>query len=240
MIVCPGYFKCYILLVFFHTHPLWPATSPAGTGGKDCFMNHDWHMGKLTQHLLLLSVPVLLFGMDDTAPSFQHTVKKEESVSLICIDYYGHYTTDMGKAMLMLNPHVKNINLIVPGQELILPTPTAAVHGTVYQAGVATDSSAEVKVYTGEVSVKGAAKRDKRPPSGFSEVSGPTEVPGPHEVSMEEWTQIVRTMQRITIDGKGTPLELTEFSRDPSNKWEQWNEERDRRISGMFGEDARK
>jgi phage tail protein X len=296
------------------------------------------------------------------SPTFQHEVRAGESISLICIDYYGHYSGMLGEAILRLNPSLKSLNTIVPGQRLTLqmpaeptgqpesnqtlfeksitakqgvvtfvegsaeitpngsnvhaalaantlvypgdiiktgskarveiiinresvvrlsentrlviqilreptskksatslgcwggtvwtkvrkfadntsrfqlelPTAIAGVHGTVYQTSVAADSSAEVKVYAGEVAVKNR-------PLAAEETLGPQEVPGPHEVSMEEWTQIVRSMQRIRVGKDGKPGAPEAFTRKTDNSWEQWNEERDNRINAIFQEppDAR-
>lgn len=116
--------------------------------------------------------------------------------------------------------------------ELELPTAIAGVHGTVYQTTVGGDKSAEVKVYDGEVSVNGQKPSHAGPvPEAGSEVAGPEEVPGPHEVSMDEWVQIVRSMQRIAIDTKGAPSSPAQFKRQSSDEWEKFNEERDRQIN---------
>jgi hypothetical protein len=108
--------------------------------------------------------------------------------------------------------------------ELELPVAIAGVHGTVYQTSVALDTSMEVKVYRGEVAVK------KKPLAEPGEIAGPEEVPGPHEVSMEAWTEIVRSMQTIRID------KVESFEKDPDDEWERWNEKRDRRIAEIFRE----
>jgi len=317
---------------------------------------------------------IFLSAATSDSPSwFKHTVSRGETVSLLCIQYYGHYDPRMGTAFLENNPHVKNINLIYVGQrvrfpkpvtqaqvesvstpekkkekqlfvkkvhatqgvvtwvegaatlisrdgsapqalavntivypedvietggdgrveliinretvvrlrentqvtveafrntkenkgkskvgfsvgsvwtkmkkfkdkvsrfELTLPTAIAGVHGTVYQTSCAKDSSAEVKVYSGEVAV--SSSRSATGPVGSGEVAGPQEVPGPHEVSMETWTEIVRSMQRVTIGRDGKPTKPRSFSRDPKNEWEKWNEERDRMIAVMFGERSAK
>jgi LysM repeat protein len=296
-------------------------------------------------------------------PTFQHTVKKGETVSLICIDYYGYYSPAMGKTILKENPSVKDVNIIFPGQvftlhnpdykpqkaseatalfekkvdatqgvvtyvegdvtlapkgsktrqkcaantivypgdviqtaangrveliinretvvrvrentrlivdafrdaeknqgktrmgfslgsvwakmkkfkdkvsrfELELPTAIAGVHGTVYQASVDRDSSAEVKVFTGEVAVKNNPALS-RSQGGVGEVSGPDEVSGPSEVSMDQWVSIVSEMQKIRIDKKGKPKAVEPFKKNVADSWEQWNTERDKRISELFEE----
>jgi hypothetical protein len=119
--------------------------------------------------------------------------------------------------------------------QLELPTAIAGVHGTVYQTCIKPDSSSEVKVYDGEVSVSNVARKSLAA-SGAQEVSGPEEVPGPEEVSMEAWTQIVRSMQQLRIDKKGVPTKPAAFSKNPQDSWEQWNEERDKRIAQLFTE----
>jgi hypothetical protein len=121
--------------------------------------------------------------------------------------------------------------------ELELPTAIAGVHGTVYETTVSRDTSAEVKVFDGEVAVSGKSGGGRRPPEeGPTEVTGPEEVAGPSEVSMEQWVRIVRDMQCIKIDKKGKPAGVESFQKSPNDSWEQWNEQRDVRISEMFSE----
>jgi hypothetical protein len=320
---------------------------------------------------VVLSCAAIVMAVNGTSPRdgkerfFSHLVKNGETVSLICIDYFGSYTTEHRKLFLSDNPSIKNIDLIYPGQklklrnpdytpeaadsavpmvekfmpvtqgvvtyvegeaviipkgqkikqklasntivypgdviqtlangkveiiinretvvrvrertkltldnfrdlrtaggltrigftigslwtkmkkfknkadrfELELPTAIAGVHGTVYEATINKDTSAEVKVFDGEVAVSGNAERARRAPGeGVTEVSGPDEVAGPSEVSMEQWIQIVRDMQRIKIDKKGKPGGVESFQKDPNDSWEQWNEQRDARISEIFKE----
>jgi phage tail protein X len=120
--------------------------------------------------------------------------------------------------------------------ELELPTAVAGVHGTVYQTTVAKDSSAEVKVFDGEVAVKNKPGPKKPTTEGLSEVAGPQEVPGPHEVSFDEWVHIVRAMQKISIDKSGNAAPPESFEKHPEDSWEKWNQERDERIAKMFSE----
>ncbi len=121
--------------------------------------------------------------------------------------------------------------------ELTLPTAVAGVYGTVYQTSLDKDSTAEVKVYSGEVAVKNQpSKQGGTSPGDLGEVPGPHEVPGPREVTMEEWTQIIRTMQKITIGKDGVPSAVTSFKKVSSDTWEQWNEERDKRIAELYSE----
>ena len=131
---------------------------------------------------------------------------------------------------------VKKFKDAVSRFELELPTAIAGVHGTVYQSTVNTDSSCEVKVYSGEVSVAGGTPKTQAGSSSASEVKGPEEVPGPEEVDMGTWTRIVRSMQKISISKKGKPSDPSTFAADSASNWERWNVERDRRIAEMFME----
>ncbi len=111
----------------------------------------------------------------------------------------------------------------------------AGVRGTVYRVNVEEDNSAMVKVYDGSVYVANpprdpsqAADMSKAP----HEVSGPHAVPPPyHEVTMEEWTEIVKAMQQITISPQGIPSKPQDF--DPkaeADDWVKWNQERDKEL----------
>ncbi len=63
-----------------------------------------------------------LFAAADTEPGrMVHQVRKGETISLICIDYYGKYTPDMGSALQEINSTIQDINLIYPGQKISLP-----------------------------------------------------------------------------------------------------------------------
>ncbi|MBD3240718.1 MAG: hypothetical protein GF331_09055 [Chitinivibrionales bacterium] len=116
--------------------------------------------------------------------------------------------------------------------ELELPNAIAGVHGTVYQTQVAADNSADVKVYDGEVQVKGRPRHAGPTPNASGEVPGPHEVQGPQEVTLEEWVHIVRSMQRIRIDKNGAPAEPVQFE-EQNDEWEHFNEERDRHIADI-------
>ncbi len=123
--------------------------------------------------------------------------------------------------------------------EMELPTAVAGVHGTIYETSVTEDGSSEVKVFDGEVAVHSATSGTPDATAQAVgvpvEVAGPQEVPPPHEVPMEQWTEIVRSMQRISIDKKGIPSKPVSFTKANSD-WERWNEQRDRRIARIFGE----
>lgn len=110
----------------------------------------------------------------------------------------------------------------------------AGVRGTVYRMDVENNQSALVKVYEGEVNVA-AAPGPQPTPSNVAgpprPVAGPTVVPGPKPVSMEEWVYIVKSMQQIQIssDGKAeAPKAFTES--EDADDWVKWNKKRDRRY----------
>jgi hypothetical protein len=112
----------------------------------------------------------------------------------------------------------------------------AGVRGTVYRVNVDEDKSALVKVYDGTVYVANPPRDASKPLDKATqphEVAGPHAVPPPyHEVSMEEWTAIVRAMQQISISPEGKPSKPEDF--DPkadADDWVKWNQERDKQVS---------
>ncbi len=112
----------------------------------------------------------------------------------------------------------------------------AGVRGTVYRVNVEEDKSALVKVYDGTVYVANPPKPAGGAAGGVTaphEVAGPHEVPPPyHEVSMEEWTAIVKAMQQISISPDGKPSKPQDF--DPqadADDWVKWNQERDKQVN---------
>jgi len=112
------------------------------------------------------------------------------------------------------------------------PLAAAAITGTTLRMTMNQDSSAELRVYSGEVALSRTLSR--REPESRSlephEIEGPHEIPGPHEVSMEQWMLIVRPMHKVAINRRGEVVSSTSFSRgDPEeqNEWVQWNLVRD-------------
>lgn len=115
----------------------------------------------------------------------------------------------------------------------------AGVRGTTYRVDVAADNSAMVKVYDGSVNVSGIPSKEKdaaKPAGQFTApvpVAGPQQVPPPyHEVSMEEWTVIVKAMQQISISPQGVASKPQDFSpQQDMDDWVKWNQERDKQAA---------
>jgi hypothetical protein len=128
--------------------------------------------------------------------------------------------------------------LVTPDSSVEVKTTNAVagVRGTVYRVNVNEDKSALVKVYDGTVYVANPPRDASTPPDKTMqphEVAGPHPVPPPyHEVSMEEWTAIVKAMQQISISPEGKPSKPEDF--DPqadADDWVTWNQERDKQAN---------
>lgn len=106
----------------------------------------------------------------------------------------------------------------------------AGVKGTTYRIDVQEDTSSLVRVYDGEVvvgslpiGIEGQGRKPKYVP-------GPTEVPGPHEVTREEWSYIVKSWQQITISPKGIASKPVSFTQEEDrDEWVAWNQEMDKK-----------
>lgn len=113
------------------------------------------------------------------------------------------------------------------------PKAAAAITGTTVRVGVGSDSTTELRVYKGQVSVTNAPERTDLKPQFIAppqQVPGPYEIPGPREVSLEEWFYIVKSMQKIKIDKQGRVVQAGSFSSsDPEeqSEWVRWNLRRD-------------
>jgi hypothetical protein len=107
----------------------------------------------------------------------------------------------------------------------------AGVRGTIYRMNVEQDRSALVRVYDGTVYVSGGEKSLAQPvPIGPpTKIAGPKPIPGPHKVSMEEWTVIIRAMQQIKIGVDGIPEKPRDFTKEEDrDEWVDWNRAMDR------------
>ena len=113
------------------------------------------------------------------------------------------------------------------------PVAAAAITGTTLRVNVGADSSAELKVYNGEVILTNAPESQTVVPKSIQpyEIEGPHEIAGPHEVSMEEWSLIVKSMQKVRVDKDGNVLYSGQFSKkddDEKTSWVKWNQQRDK------------
>jgi len=89
--------------------------------------------------------------------------------------------------------------------ELSSPTATAAIRGTVFQMEAKADSSTDISVFEGTVAVGPGTAAPQPPPSrpgDIVEVPGPEEIPGPYEVSLDQWRMIVAG-QMISVNKQG-------------------------------------
>ena len=101
----------------------------------------------------------------------------------------------------------------------------AGVRGTTFRVDAHTDKSVLVRVYAGAVAVA------KNVPIYATGKPGEQrrEVPGPEEVSREQWEKLVGKQMEIFIAADGTPGEPKQFSEDveKDDAWAKWNRERD-------------
>lgn len=141
---------------------------------------------------------------------------------------------DLGGGKLWAN--VKKLVTSDSKVEVKMVNAVAGVRGTVYRVNVDEDNSAMVKVYDGSVTVAGVPKEAAKSSEQFTApvpVAGPTAVPPPyHEVSMEEWTVIVKAMQQITVSPQGVASKPQDFTpQQDMDDWVKWNLERDKQLS---------
>ena len=155
------------------------------------------------------------------------------------ISYNKKTETKKFKVSLSIGKMWANVRkLVTPESAVEVKTvnAVAGVRGTVYRVNVEEDKSAMVKVYDGAVYVASPPKEGPKP---ATEVSGPVPVPGPHEVpkpvhevTMEEWQVIVKSMQQITISPQGVASQPQDFTpQEDADDWVKWNQERDKQIS---------
>ena len=100
----------------------------------------------------------------------------------------------------------------------------AGVRGTTFRVDAHTDKSVLVRVYAGAVAVA------KNVPSYATGKDEPRhEVPGPGEVSRDQWEKIVGKQMQIVIAADGTPGDPEKFAEDADkdDAWAKWNQARD-------------
>ena len=146
-----------------------------------------------------------------------------------------------GKAKLKKGSLWNNLIKLKTGDRSIkvkTPTSVMAVRGTVFRVDAQSESSTSVMVYEGAVDVRLSEEIEKTvretqmsAPGPPTRVDGPSEVPGPYEVTLDEWKQIVAGMQiDVRNDGKYHHFEFDRAA-DSQNAWVKWNQERDRLLN---------
>ncbi|MFW5838284.1 MAG: FecR family protein [Desulfovibrionaceae bacterium] len=117
--------------------------------------------------------------------------------------------------------------------EVNSPTAVAGVAGTVYRLHVDASQNARYLVYDGKIKVQRRWRPEGYEASGpVHEVDGPEVVPGPREVSPQEWMRIVSSGYEFNIraDGRYDAPEPFNLRQDAQNPWVQWNMARDRLL----------
>src|SRR3989304_7119448 len=110
------------------------------------------------------------------------------------------------------------------------PIAGASIRGTTFRVEVAVDKSTQLNVYEGVVEVYNPMQTAKGPITRIEaprEVKKPGYIEGPKEVSLDEWTYIVKDMQRFTITPAGIK-KVEEFKKDDTeeqSEWVRWNME---------------
>ena len=113
------------------------------------------------------------------------------------------------------------------------PTAVCAVRGTIYR--VDADSTTKCVVYDGVVAVGPVNMWGKPVPRTTKSlqpypVQGPSQVPGPYQVSLEQWQQIVKGYQIVVRqDGKYAKEKIDE-KKDADLDWVRWNKEQDAKV----------
>ncbi len=110
------------------------------------------------------------------------------------------------------------------GFDVSTPTAVAAIRGTIYDMRAGEDLSVDVSVYDGKVAVGPSAGLKKKlhdtpsdKPAGGEpvQVPGPTEIQGPHEVTLEQWQTIVAGMRiKIAPHGAFSTSKMEKIEKD--------------------------
>ncbi|HOO60084.1 MAG TPA: FecR family protein [Candidatus Mcinerneyibacteriales bacterium] len=108
---------------------------------------------------------------------------------------------------------------------------SSSIIGTIFRIDTGDDGTL-IKVYRGNVEVSGKPSPPKDAPADDEprEIQGPTEVEGPKEVTLEEWTIIVREMMELKVDAQGRIVRMDTIkpmSAEEQSAWVKWNQERD-------------
>lgn len=108
------------------------------------------------------------------------------------------------------------------------PFAGAAVRGTVFNYAV-TGDNLKIDVFKGAVEVYNPFRPIDVPKPGQIIVA-PRDVPGPRDISREEWTKLlIQTRQSVTVGlAGGPPPAIAPISEKTLNdEWTRWNQERD-------------
>jgi hypothetical protein len=168
--------------------------------------------------------------------------------SIVRIDEMSIYTVEKAdikegkkevESTLTLGKLWANVKSLIGSKDswkLKSPAAVVAVRGTIYRMNAGADSSTQVLVYDGSVAVSPAAPAGQPsmgavPGGPPRQVSGPVQVAGPQQVSMETWFEIVKAQQQIVIRPDGTYAK-SEFNlqEDAKLDWVRWNKERDKAL----------
>jgi len=163
-----------------------------------------------------------------------------ESTTFVLVQVRGDYRSRVShsRISLLLGKIWANVSkLIAPPSTFEIQTQTAiaGTRSTIYRLSVFADRSTMIKVYEGSIKIVPAPKQIP-PPAEVSpphEVAGPVEVSPPaHEVTMEEWIEIViGAMEQISISPQGIPGRQERIvSEAGEEEWVAWNQERDKAI----------
>jgi len=108
------------------------------------------------------------------------------------------------------------------------PFAGAAVRGTVFNYAV-TGDNLKLDVFKGAVEVYNPFKPQDVPKPGQI-IIAPRDVPGPRDVSREEWTKLlIQSRQSVTIGGQGSEPVVSPVSKETlDSEWVKWNEDRDK------------
>ncbi|MDZ7343770.1 MAG: FecR family protein [candidate division KSB1 bacterium] len=130
-----------------------------------------------------------------------------------------------------------NVIKLLGGQdkfEVKSPTAVCAIRGTIYRMEV--DSTTRVAVYDGEVDIgpspalQQQLQQQPRVPGPPVRIPGPTEIPGPYQITLEQWTRLVQGYQlEIRADGRYAKSQIDTTAEAPLD-WIRWNKERDRLL----------
>jgi len=112
----------------------------------------------------------------------------------------------------------------------------AGIRGTSFDTILMPDGATRVKCFEGKVWVATWAdyarrylNEEKEDEKSILEQWGKAkEVPGPEEVTEEEWMKIAAAMMSVTVTADGKIQEPEKFSEEETDDWEDWNRERDK------------